>query len=173
MCNNNASRFTAWGFAVAVLTHSIIGHADPLPDLEQAKIAITVGEMLAIDTRIALKKEQQRELEAMGLKPSQAVMAPAVMQPMPKVAPIDAQEKKEPTPEKAKEAVLSVEGIFGPGDQLFADVLIDGRKVRFKSSQRYPIGYDSSFAYQLVSINVPCIRLTGPGGALKLCIDGI
>lgn len=175
MCSNNTSRCMAWGFSVAVLAQSMTSLADPLPDVELVKVAATVEQMLAIDTRLALKKEQQRELEAMGIKPS----APVVVQPvsalasMPIVAPVDIQAKKEPAPEKPKAPVLSVEGIFGPGDQLFADVRIDGRMVRFKKNQRYPLGYDSNFAYQLQSINVPCVRLTGPQGPQKLCIDGL
>jgi hypothetical protein len=173
MCSNHATRHLAWGLTVAVLAHSTIALADDFPDVEQAKVAATVGEMLAIDTRIALKKEQQRELEAMGLKQPSGAVVQAAPQVAPRTTPIDAPEKKAAVPEQPKPPVLSVEGIFGPGDQLFADVLIDGRKVRFKSGQRYPIGYGNSFAYQLVSINVPCIRLAGPAGSQKLCIDGI
>jgi len=178
MCNNTASRCMAWGFSVVVLAYSMVSQADPLPGVELAKVAATVEQMVAIDTRIALIKEQQRELEAMGIKPTQPVpsLSP-VAAPMPKVAPVEAQAKKEPKepalPEKPKAPVLSVEGIFGPGDQLFANVLIDGREVRFKKNQRYPIGYDSSFPYQLVSIEVPCVRLTGPQGLQKVCVDGL
>ena len=176
MCNNTASRCMAWGLSVALLAHSMMSEADPLPDVELAKVAATVEEMLAIDTRIALKKEQQRELEAMGIKPAQSVSVPPVSmapQPTPKVNPSEGQAQKEPTQEKSRAPALSVEGIFGPGDQLFADVLIDGRKVRFKKNQRYPLGYDSSFPYQLLSINVPCVRLTGPQGPQKVCVDGL
>lgn len=175
MCSKNTPRSTAWCFAVAVLVLSSGSRAQELTDLEQAKVAATVGEMLAIDTRIALKKEQQREFEAMGIKPQPlaAVTSAPVIQPTPKMTPIDEPDKAKATPEKPMEQVLSVEGIFGPGDQLAADVLINGRKVRFKSGQRYPIGYDRTFAYQLISINVPCVRLSGPDGSQKLCIDGV
>lgn len=175
MCSNNAERFTAWGFAVAVLVFCGTGQANQLTDIEQSKVAATVGEMLAIDTRIALKKEQLRELEAMGLKHSGSSSAQAI-QPVPKMTPVhepDKPDNTKPLPEKPQVPALSVEGIFGPGDQLAADVLIDGRKVRFKTGQRYPIGYDRSFAYQLISINVPCIRVSGPSGSQKLCVDGV
>lgn len=172
MCSKNAPRLTAWGLVVVGLAFHSSGYADQLSDMQQATVAATVGEMLAIDTRIALKKEQQREREAMGIKNQPAAVAP-VMQPTPKMTPIDEPDKAKAVPEKPKVPVLSVEGIFGPGDQLAADVLINGRKVRFKSGQRYPIGYDRTFAYQLISINVPCIRLSGPEGSQNLCIDGV
>lgn len=175
MCNNTASRYLAWGFSVAVMAQPLMSLADTLPNMAQAEVAITVEQMLVIDTRIALSKEQQREREAMGLKQAPLALAAPVSQPAPKVAPIDNQDKAEPpaAPEMPKAPTLSVEGIFGLGDQLFAQVLIDGRMVRFKKNQRYPVGYDSAFPYLLVSINVPCIRLTGPGGPQKLCIDGL
>lgn len=172
MCSNNAARLPAWGFAVALLAFSGTCQANSLTDIEQSKVAATVGEMLAIDTRIALMKEQKRELEAMGLKPSATVAAP-VMQPAPKMVPVDEPANADPLPEKPKAPVMSVEGIFGPGDQLGAYVTIDGRSLRYKAGQRYPIGYDRSFPYQLMSINVPCIRLSGPGGSHKLCVDGV
>lgn len=175
MCSKYAPRFKAWGFSVVVLAFHGSGYADQMPDRQQSIVAGTVGEMLAIDTRIALKKEQQRELEAMGIKhqPVAAVATAPIIQPIPQLTPIDDPDKEKAVSAKPKVPALSVEGIFGPGDQLAADVLIDGRKVRFKSGQRYPIGYDRSFAYQLISINVPCIRLNGPEGSQVLCIDGV
>lgn len=175
MCSKYAPRFKAWGFSVVVLAFHGSGYADQSADIQQSVVAGSVGEMLAIDTRIALKKEQQRELEAMGIKhqPLAAVAPAPVMQPTPSLTKIGEADKAKQTPDKPRLPALSVEGIFGPGDQLAADVLIDGRKVRFKSGQRYPIGYDRSFAYQLISINVPCIRLNGPDGSQVLCIDGV
>lgn len=172
MCDNNSARRNALGLAVFMLTVSSSVQADQMSDQQLTGVAETVGEMLLIDTRIALSKEHQRELEAMGIKHQAPVAAQAAL-PTPKMTPVEEPAKTQPLPDKPKAPVLSVEGIFGPGDQLSADVLIDGRKVRFKTGQRYPIGYARPFAYQLISINVPCIRLSGPGGSQKLCIDGV
>lgn len=184
MCSKTIMRLGVWGsaaaFSVYLANAQATGVSDTagalaLPFVEQEKVAATVGEMLAIDTRIALKKEQQRELEAMGLKPAAMPSGPRaqLVQPDPIIKPADSSKDTEPVPAKPKAPVLSVEGIFGPGDQLGAYVIIDGRSLRYKAGQRYPIGYDRSFPYQLMSINVPCIQLSGPGGPHKLCVDGV
>lgn len=172
MFSNNVARFKSWGLAVAMLALSGTGQANQLGDLEQSDVASMVGDMLVIDTRIALHNERRRELEAMGIK-QQVPMPTPVIQSLPMVTAVDEPANAKQLPDKPKAPVLSVEGIYGPGTQLVADVLIDGQKVRFKAGQRHPIGYDRSFAYQLISINVPCIRVSGPGGSQKLCIDGV
>ena len=181
MCNNAMSRLTLWGTAVPVLFSAMACQAEPgfIPGSDP--LAVTVQQMLAIDTRLALKKELQLELEARGLKaepPSQPLIStPAAAPVMAPVLPAAANQLSAPAtaqseaPKKPKRSVLILDGIFGKGGQLYADVFIDGQRVRYKRDQRSPLGYDSFFAYQLVSINVPCVHLKTQTGPRKICID--
>lgn len=164
---------------VLLLVMALSGVARAESDTDLSYTPRTVQQMLEIDSRLALQKEQQREREAMGLKGLPAAPSPA--QPTVATAPLLPQMAPLATPAKAisdtadapkppKPIAVKLEGIFGIGDRLFADVLIDGRRVRFQRGHRYPLGYERGFEYGLIAINVPCVRLTGSQGTQTLCI---
>lgn len=183
MCNNAKQRHVALGTSLSVLLIALGCKAQAANFDAADQIVGSVQHMLAIDTELALKKELQLELEARGLKasaipqpPVSSVVASPIMTPVitpatpdPAAAPAPSQPE---APKPPKKPVLTLDGIFGKGGQLYADVVIDGQKVRYKRDQRMPLGYDSTFGYQLVSINVPCVQIKSQAGLQRVCIDG-
>ncbi len=183
MSNNARPRSILPGFVLCALGIALASEVHAAGGDNGDPIVGSVQQMLAIDTELALKKELQLELEARGLKAGaqpQPLISPPTAAPImtPMIQPVVADAvpaPASPQPQASKQPpkpVLILDGIFGKGGQLFADVVIDGQKVRYKRDQRMPLGYDSSFGYQLVSINVPCVQLKSAVGQHRVCIDG-
>lgn len=181
MCNENERRWQILQAPLVLLMlTTLCSLAQAEPDRDRNYAPRTVQEMLDIDSRLALQREQQREREAMGLKatplvPGPVLPTPALAEPLPDMQPLAAPVKtavdKPAAPTPPKPITIALDGIFGLGDRLFADVRIDGQRVRFQRGHRYPLGYERGFAYGLIAINVPCVRLAGPQGAQTLCIQ--
>lgn len=170
--NKMSSHVLVSGIAALMMVLPWTCQADDQDIADLGKIATSVKEMLAKDTSLALKAEHQRELELSGVKtPTVAPAIPlnlsdAIMAPPAGGGDKDSAAKEKPAP------AISVTGIYGTGDALSADVMIDGKRIRFTKGRALPDGY-SKFAYQLVSINSPCVLLKANGANKKLCIDGI
>jgi hypothetical protein len=130
----------------------------------------SVSDMLVIESALALKAQQARELEAMGVKPEAANSLPVNLLPQPLMEPSH-KVSGEDTSAKANDAP-AVLGIFGTGVNLFADVSIDNQRIRFQAGQKAPLGFGSSSPYKLVKIKSPCVSFSTKGGLQTLCIDG-
>ncbi|EPG9766454.1 hypothetical protein M0K88_004698 [Escherichia coli] len=164
-----------------MMLHSTLSFAGELTPSEFSspeftKVAATVQELLVIDARMAMQQLRKRELEASGQSRAgqspQASIAKGESLPQPLLgANAGAEQQKPAAPKPIVKPKL--EGIFGLGDRLFADVEFDGQKVRFQRGQKYPVGMGTSFPYQLVSIAAPCVKVQGKGSTETLCIDGL
>jgi hypothetical protein len=69
---------------------------------------------------------------------------------------VKAEEPPQPTVVPVSVEVL---GIFGLGNNLMADVAINGSRVRFKRGQLHPLGVAPGYPYTLVSIKTPCVKV--------------
>lgn len=158
----------SWFCFAAFVTTVMAASADVSANSGPDTIATSVQEMLRIDTNLALKKERQRELEASGIK---AQVVSPLTSPLPQNIPETQSVEKQPASAE-KKAALSLDGIFGIDNQLFADVMIDGVKVRYIKGQPYPVGFGKKFPYELIGIRVPCVSLKSKGVTEEVCIQG-
>ncbi|MNJ50950.1 hypothetical protein D3C77_462420 [compost metagenome] len=114
--------------------------------------ARTVNELLSIDAERAFWSEQKMLAEVQGGQSGSSFSGvPGTVNPVETQAP----------PQQVVEPVLQIEvlGIFGLGENLLADVMVAGSRVRFKRGQSYPLGASQGFPYQLVAINTPCVKI--------------
>jgi hypothetical protein len=140
----------------------------------QALAISTVDELLRLDAESAANNERQRYLLSL-VKPhaastiktapaSQPSMAPVSAAPTPSPAP------ENPEPETPPEDQLALLGIFGFGQQLRADVSINGRRVRYQSGLSAPIDGPVVDGYKLLSLKTPCAVLANTKGSKTICI---
>lgn len=124
---------------------------------ETVEVAQTVSEMLRIDAERAIITEQKMLAEAQG-----RLGGSPVLLGIPGGANVTSNTLT-PVAEASAPVVVPVRmevlGIFGLGDNLLADVAIDGTRVRFKRGQSAPLGVSDSYPYRLVSIKVPCVKI--------------
>lgn len=160
--------------AASSLSFSCFALAEQEPTDFKPELAKTVGQMLMIDAAVAHKYEQDRLNAAMGKKnpPSAAAKIAPVVQPIqaPEVKPVATS-----TVEVVKEKPPVLLGIFGISEKLYADVLIDGERVRFQKGRSNPISGGFKESYKLIGINVPCIALAKDSKKTSVCLekDGI
>ena len=111
--------------------------------------------MLGIDAERAIISEQKMLAEAQA-----KLTLPAANIPFQQPSPVANEQEVDESP-KAVVVPVRIEllGIFGLGSNLLADVMIDNARVRFKRGNSLPLGASSDFAYRLVAINVPCVKI--------------
>lgn len=127
----------------------------------------TVNGMLLIDANRAVVAEQKMldEINArLGGPPATSLNQSDIQQqkseseaePVPVVVPVQ----------------MDVVGIFGLGNNLLADVMINGAKVRFKRGNAAPLGMNSEYPYRLVGIEAPCVKITDATKTLRsVCLN--
>ncbi len=135
------------------------------------QVQSTVMDMLQSETKIAAIEQLERERKAMGLQITGVATPSVVGSQQPLMTPPDSSASAEPEKPKVKEA--RVLGIWGLGDNLTADVRIEGKTLRFQRGVRYPRGYGADSPYTLIAIKTPCVKYAEQGVAQTLCIDGL
>ncbi|MGP5477575.1 hypothetical protein [Pseudomonas helleri] len=116
-------------------------------------MANTVNEMLRIDADRAIISEKKMLMEAQsrfaGNQGSNNI-------------PEQNKVAQEETPKEDLSSPVKMEvlGIFGLGENLLVDMSIDNYRVRFKRGISTPLGASADFPYRLVSINVPCVKIS-------------
>lgn len=124
---------------------------------EQGPTVRMVNDMLLIDARRAAIAEREKLLEALGKKVDksvkQASSTPAVAEAKPAEAASQSKQPETPVP-----VVIDLQGIFGLGTNLYADVSINGQVVRYQRGRSVPLGM-ADFKYKLSSIEVPCVKI--------------
>lgn len=145
----------------ALAISAFSAHADEATSL--VEVRSSVMSMVQSETRIAVFEQLQRERKALG-QPSMPLGATAAP-----VEPIVTEPKQ--VAETQKPTVREVVGIWGLGDNLSADVRIDGKTLRFQRGTRHPLGYGPGSGYTLVSIKTPCVTYVEKGTVRKVCVD--
>jgi hypothetical protein len=139
----------------------------------QALAISTVDELLRLDAESAANNERQRYLLSLA-KPQVASMPKTAPAAPPSMAPVPAAQTPpspvNPEPETPPEDQLALIGIFGFGQQLRADVSINGRRVRFQSGLPAPIDGPVVDGYTLVSLKTPCAVMANTKGSKTICI---
>ncbi|MHB0818485.1 hypothetical protein ACYCFK_09415 [Stutzerimonas stutzeri] len=164
--NSTRTLLLAAACGSALLAPSAVFSSGPAPE------AMLVREMLDIDARLALHKERENLEAAMGKearRPAQTLptgtapsIAPVSTGSRYTPAPVEAvAEHEQPvaTPQPEQAPALSVLGIFGLGNQLFVDIEIDQRRVRFQRGSPKALGAHSDIPYRLAAIKPPCVTL--------------
>lgn len=141
---------------------------------DQALAISTVGELLRLDAESAENNERQRYLLSL-VKPHATSTTKTAPSPQPSMAPVSATPAPSPTPENPApetppEDQLALLGIFGFGQQLRADVSINGHRVRFQAGLSAPISGPVVDGYTLVSLKTPCAVLTNAKNSKTICI---
>lgn len=139
----------------------------------QALAISTVNELLRLDGESAENNERQRYLLSL-VKPHGASTTKAAPASQLSMAPVPASQPPStpvnPEPETPPEDQLALLGIFGFGQQLRADVSINGHRVRFQSGLSAPIDGPVVDGYTLVSLKTPCAVLANTQGSKTICI---
>lgn len=145
----------------------------------QAQAITTVQELLQLDAETALNNERQRYLKSVDKQQTTTHVVPTSAELT--VAPITTAAAA-PTPPTAPEPIkpeadpedhLSLLSIFGVGNQLRADVDINGHQVRFLAGRPMPIAGPPVAGYRLVSFKTPCVVLANARTSRKLCIQRV
>lgn len=127
----------------------------------------TVNGMLLIDANRAVVAEQKMldEINArLGGPSANSLNQSDIQQQQPK-------SDEEPAPVVVP-VQMDVVGIFGLGNNLLTDVMINGAKVRFKRGHSAPMGMNSDYPYRLVSIEAPCVKITDATKTLRsVCLN--
>lgn len=116
------------------------------PSIPPAPASQIVGEMLHLDAQRALASEREK-LARSGLllsAPSSLVANTAPSNP--------------DSPSPTSNTLPSLQAIYGMGNVLHADVLIQGKAVTFRNGRGTPIRGDAA-GYRLKSISGGCIKL--------------
>lgn len=128
----------------------------------------TVNGMLLIDANRAVVAEQKMldEINARLGGPSATSLNQSDIQQQQK-----SESEAEPVPVVVP-VQMDVVGIFGLGNNLLADVMINGAKVRFKRGHAAPLGMNSDYPYRLVGIEAPCVKITDATKTLRsVCLN--
>lgn len=138
--------------------------SDYLP-IETSGMAESVNDMLRLDAERAIITEQKMLNEVKnrlggGPTPSVGSVSPTTMEAI-------STPKTDTTAPEVAPVRIEVLGIFGLGENLLADVAIDNAKVRFKRGQQNPLGAGRDYPYRLISINVPCVKISGPDNVVQ------
>lgn len=133
---------------VSVLSSIVMADDFGIASMAGDPVNASVGQMLAIDAQRALVMEQKM-LDAANATKGGAVVQGAAFDVAPTAAP-------EPV---APQLPITLDGIFGIGNSLMADVMIGNTRVRYQRGKALPVGVPPGFPYQLVSIDVPCVKL--------------
>lgn len=151
-----ANRMRFFVLAIASLSCIAVkaGEPEKLPP-GMFGVSQTVNDMLRIDAERAQLTEQRMLADAQSRLGGPTMLGGILPGGAP--AQLAEQPKQTPPPPPVR---LEVLGIFGLGENLLADVAIDNTRVRFKRGQSSPLGAGSDFPYQLVSIKIPCVKLT-------------
>lgn len=142
--------------------------SDYLP-IETSGMAESVNDMLRLDAERAIITEQKMLNEVKNRLGGVPTTGAGSMSPS--SSEILGTPKADTTAIEAAPARIEVLGIFGLGENLLADVAIDNVQVRFKRGQRNPLGAGRDYPYRLISINVPCVKISGPDNIVqKSCL---
>ncbi|WP_122377652.1 hypothetical protein [Pseudomonas cannabina] len=166
--SNNAMGAALLGLSLGVLT--LAATADDqytAPSVEQGPTVKMVNDMLLIDARRAAIAERERLLEALGRKPDKTVK-PVSPQPTVEARPAEVTTQVK-QPEAPAPVVLDLQGIFGLGTNLYADVSINGQVVRFQRGRSLPLGM-ADYKFHLSSIEVPCVKLKQGDTLFTTCL---
>lgn len=143
------------GLMVSVVS---VAHASgPMPSQ-----SLIVREMLQIDANIALMNERKRLDEAMGVVNEKQVTVESASETSQLIE----------SSEEEETVSLVVHGIYGVGNELFADIGINGSRVRFKRGREVAERVGPDFPYRLKSINPPCATLINAGTEMPVCLGG-
>ena len=161
MFDNTTKNFIAPVLLVICATASA---SDYLP-IETSGMAESVNDMLRLDAERAIITEQKMLSEVKNRLGGVSTSAIGTASPTPmESASTPNSDNAEPVAAPVRIEVL---GIFGIGENLLADVAIDNAKVRFKRGQPNPLGAGRDYPYRLISINVPCVKISGPDRAVQ------
>ncbi len=115
-------------------------------------IETSVNEMLVIDAQRAMLTEQKMLSEVQERLGGGSIQSGVGLQN-------NVTTETVPTESIITPVRMEVLGIFGIGENLLADVAIDSNRVRFKRGQKFPLGASHDYPYQLLSIQVPCVKI--------------
>ncbi len=141
--------------AGAIATLSGGAGSSALPELPPAPAGQAVSELLMMDARRALAAEHARHMPQ--------AQAPAAGLPHARETPYAS-----PPAVAARPAPL-LASIYGVGNRLHAQVVIDGRQALFASGQARSIGGEPT-PWRLKRIAPPCVDLESEkNGVMRLC----
>lgn len=127
----------------------------------QTDMTMKVKELLQIDAEIALKNERSRMAEVMGRKSSGDTAA----------SPENSTSSTGNTKEDEQATSYEITGIFGLGEKLFADVLVNGVRHRFTQGRKAPLQPANGSDIALIEITPPCAVVLIDGQDEELCIE--
>jgi hypothetical protein len=113
----------------------------------------TVYELLDIDAQKALSKESP----AGDTSSEIAALRQELQEMRDRTKPAPEAQAEEPAAPSVKKGIV-VDSIYGVGNQLTANVTIDGQMLHFKQGQQKALNNPSS-AYRLSRIDPPCVVL--------------
>lgn len=152
MCTNRLRAFIA-GVAL-----SLAGNVVAAAESDNGAVVLDIKQMLAIESARAKLVMQDQLIDAQrrtGIKLQRAQASDCPVAPPEPAEGAHAPAKAISVPPTQVEVV----GIFGLGDNLFADVQFNGRAVRYQRGQALALGATTEFPYQLVKIQSPCVTL--------------
>lgn len=135
----------------------------------------TVLDMIGIDSHIALINERKRLEDALKTDGEDETNQVAVIAQRQADQEVDDEAAKSLIVEKAPEVVedtVELIGIFGLEHELYADVLVNDSRVRFKQGSSRAERQNASFPYRLKFIAPPCAKLINEGKEVSVCLGG-
>lgn len=134
-------------------------HATPIGQMN------SVLEMIDIDNQIALMNERKRLADALKKDEDST---PATTSPAPAAHIVTSETDGEADTPPAD--TVELVGIYGLEHQLYADVLINNTRIRFKQGAARAERQGASFPYRLKFIAPPCASLVKAGEAISVCL---
>lgn len=155
MRNNVLARLA--GLALATSAHASLA---TLPELPPAPAGQAVSELLMIDARDAIAAERaKQQTSAQPAQPVPSTGSPTSVTGLPTTM-------ASATPPVQSGPVLTA--IYGVGNRLRAEVLIDGQHTLFANGRPSPLT-GASTSWRLKRISPPCVDLESDDGAMRLC----
>ena len=155
MRNNVLARLA--GLALATIAHASLA---TLPELPPAPAGQAVTELLMIDARDAIAAERaKQQTSAQPAQPVPSTGSPTSVTGLPTTM-------ASATPPVQSGPVLTA--IYGVGNRLHAEVLIDGQQTLFANGRPTPVSSVAS-PWRLKRIAPPCVDLESSDGAMRLC----
>jgi len=172
MFNKTRKIITGVALTLAVCSGSAFAVEQPLDGSSESSVTVlkTVRDLLLSESRMALDAQRKRERELSGRKDLTQPNIVGTLLPQPLTDSPSMLMDHEPAPATPKEPT-TVLGIFGLGNNLFADVSIDSQRLRFQTGRGAPLGANQKSPYQLINIAPPCVKLKAHGVVRNLCVD--